>query len=103
MPDDAERGTSRVITFEVGALHCPGCVRRLETVLGHVPGVAVAKVDFLAGLAYLSVRAAADEAALVSAVDRAIEDAGFVSRGLRRADGHERDAMRSRDELRSTG
>ena len=57
------------IALEVTGMHCQGCVRSLEKVLGKVPGLRITEVHV--GGASVEVEGQPDESALRTAIEKA--------------------------------
>lgn len=65
------RAGQRVVTLEVGGMHCEGCAVSVQAQLENVPGVAQADVRLGQNRAYVVCGSAVADTALVNAVCRA--------------------------------
>src|SRR5690606_17394931 len=73
--------TPPTLDLEVEGMTCASCVRRVETALGKVPGVAQASVNLATRRAHVTLSAeGADPGALVAAVEKRGYQARLISR-----------------------
>ncbi|MEM9524167.1 MAG: heavy metal translocating P-type ATPase [Pseudomonadota bacterium] len=68
--------TVAALSLELGELSCAGCVERVETVIGSVPGAQDAHVDFVTGTAHVVLKDGTDTRAL----QNALAQAGYPAR-----------------------
>src|SRR5690606_41689984 len=90
--------TPPTLDLEVEGMTCASCVRRVETALGKVPGVAQASVNLATRRAHVTLSAeGADPGALVAAVEKRGYQARLISRESPAAGGEaEEDAVAGR-------
>ncbi len=67
----AARAHQRVVTLEVGGMHCSACEAQVRSSLAAVPGVSAVEVRLAQRRAYVVCAPAVADSALVGAVDRA--------------------------------
>ncbi len=67
----AARAHQRVVTLEVGGMHCPACEQQVRAGLGAVPGVSTVEVRLAQHRAYVVCARGVPDTALVGAVGRA--------------------------------
>ena len=65
-------------SFPIDGLHCGSCVRRAETAIGAVDGVAAARVSLAANRAEVDLAPGADRVAVMARVDHAVAAAGYA-------------------------
>jgi copper chaperone CopZ len=65
------RADQRIVTLEVGGMHCEGCAISVQTQLETVPGVAEADVRLAPRRAYVVCTSGVADTALLNAVRRA--------------------------------